>query len=251
MPMADAERLLIEVTVAAPVDAVWRALRDPAEIRRWFGWDYDGLDGEIHLIFEEGAQASEPDRVIRWSHGDQFTLLARGDHTVVRLTRAAPAEGDWSGVYDDVDEGWVAFVHQLRFALERHPAEDRRTLYLTGHAREPGATLLDRLGLGASADADGRYEAAGTPDGKLSGEVWFRSGNLTGLTVDAFGDGLVVVTTSTAEARPPHGGGSMTLTTYGLDDASFDRLRRRWTGWWNAHYDATDSETGGDQAQRP
>jgi uncharacterized protein YndB with AHSA1/START domain len=56
--MADAERLLIEVTMAAPVDAVWRALRDPAEIRRWFGWDYDGLDEEIRLILEEGAEAS-------------------------------------------------------------------------------------------------------------------------------------------------------------------------------------------------
>ena len=44
--------VVAEVVIAAPADAVWRALREPAEIRRWFGWDYDGLDAEIEFIFE-------------------------------------------------------------------------------------------------------------------------------------------------------------------------------------------------------
>ena len=32
------EPVRIEVTVAAPVEEVWRALRDPAQLRRWHGW---------------------------------------------------------------------------------------------------------------------------------------------------------------------------------------------------------------------
>ena len=49
--MSESDRVLIEVVVAAPIEIVREALRDPAEIRRWFGWDYAGLDEEIALIF--------------------------------------------------------------------------------------------------------------------------------------------------------------------------------------------------------
>ena len=38
----------------------------------------------------------------------------------MRVTRAAPA-GSWDGVYDEVNEGWLTFVQQLRFYLERNP----------------------------------------------------------------------------------------------------------------------------------
>jgi hypothetical protein len=39
--------MLIEVALPVPVDEVWAHLREPALIRRWFGWDYDGLEREI------------------------------------------------------------------------------------------------------------------------------------------------------------------------------------------------------------
>ena len=45
------EPVLFEVVIAAPADTVWRALRDRSEVRRWFGWDYDGIDDEIEMIF--------------------------------------------------------------------------------------------------------------------------------------------------------------------------------------------------------
>ena len=45
----------VEVTVDAPRDTVWRALTEPEQIRHWFGWDYDGLEDEIRLIFVEHA----------------------------------------------------------------------------------------------------------------------------------------------------------------------------------------------------
>ena len=76
--MSESDRVLIEVVVAAPIETVWKALRDPAEIRRWFGWDYAGLDEEIALIFGSGATALEDERVIRFDGmSDRFELAPR------------------------------------------------------------------------------------------------------------------------------------------------------------------------------
>jgi hypothetical protein len=116
--------VICEVVVAAPADAVWRALRDPAEIRRWFGWDYDGLDAEIQQIFVDEATADDAARAVDFGEGGAIALEEQGDRTAVRVTRPAPAGQDG---FDEINEGWITFVQQLRFYLERHPGEDRRT----------------------------------------------------------------------------------------------------------------------------
>ena len=121
--------VIVEIEIAASADAVWRALRDPAEIRRWFGWEYDehgGLDEEIQVIFFQESTADDDARVLDGGPGGVIALEDRGDSTVVRVTRAAPA-GSWDGVYDEVNEGWRTFLQQLRFYLERHPGQERRT----------------------------------------------------------------------------------------------------------------------------
>ena len=53
----------------------------------------------------------------------------------MRVTRAAPA-GSWDGVYDEVNEGWLTFFQQLRFYLERHPGQERRTLHVEAGGEE-------------------------------------------------------------------------------------------------------------------
>ena len=144
--------VIVEVVTAAPVETVWRALRDPAEIRRWFGWDYEGLEDEIRYIFAEASTADDEARVLDGGPGGTIALEAQGDRTVVRVTRPAP-QGD----YDEVDEGWLTFVQQLRFYLERHPGRDRRTVHVA-----------------------------------TSGEEWFRSENQVGYVRD---DGSLVIRT--------------------------------------------------------
>jgi uncharacterized protein YndB with AHSA1/START domain len=209
------DRVAVEVAVAAPREMVWRALRDPVEIRRWFGWDYDGLDAEIEGIFlseAARASASEAEGVLD-TGGGRFELAADGEATLVRVVM--PDGGD-----EAVVEGWITFVQQLRFALERHHGQDRDTLYL--RADPPDALGLDALaGLGAGE----RYTATVATGDELEGAVWFRSEHQLGLTVDAWGDGLLVV------GAPPSGG-SAVLTTYGLDARELEALRERWTASW-------------------
>ena len=123
--------VIVEVTIAAPAADVWRALRDPDQIRRWHGWDYEGIEDEIRQIYFDESRASENDRTLETGAG-RFELEPLTDTTTrVRLTRAAPAgEDDWHGIYDEINEGWLSFTQQLRFYLERHRDEERRTLHV-------------------------------------------------------------------------------------------------------------------------
>ena len=127
--------VIVEVVIEAPIETVWRALRDRAEIKRWFGWEYDGFDEEIEFIFFKASTADDTDHVLDGGPGGRIALEDRGDQTVVRVTRAAPA-GSWDGVYDEVNEGWLTFIQQLRFYLERHPGQDRRTVHVATSGEE-------------------------------------------------------------------------------------------------------------------
>jgi uncharacterized protein YndB with AHSA1/START domain len=152
--------VIFEVVVAARVDDVWRALREPSEIRRWFGWDYDehgGLDEEIDQIFMRESTPDDAERVLDAGEGGVISLEERGDATVVRLTRAAPAGQDgWDGIYDEINEGWLTFFQQMRFYLERHAGQERRTVHIAtedgeewfrsenqaGYVREDGSLVI-------------------------------------------------------------------------------------------------------------
>lgn len=224
--------------MAAPEDAVWRALREPAELRRWFGWDAPGLAEEIEDIFESHALPAEDERVLRFDDiPDRFELQARGaNETLVRLI-GAPLDPD---AYDGMHEGWLGFMAQLRFALERHPGKNRRTLYLTGQTPSAGGdTVMAALGLPeleSAGSAGDDYEVRGD-DGQvaLAGEVWARSARQTAITVGG-GTGLLVATQLPAAVAPPNGGATAIITSYDLSDDEFQRVRQSWTSWWQTRF---------------
>ena len=165
----------IEVTVDAPRDAVWRELTEPDRIKHWFGWDYDGLDGEIKDIFVDQAQLDPPDRVGMGDHTIELVPVD-ANTTLIRVTKPGDLDAlEWKDVYGDIEEGWITFLHQLRYRLAVAPDASRRTIYRTGPAR-----LVD-----------------------LPGEPWHSSryqrgfvanGELAVLGVKPNGDGMLVVT---------------------------------------------------------
>ena len=192
--------IVAELTLPAQPDEVWRHLREPALISRWFGWDYEGLGHEIDVIFLQEARVDDRGHVLEWGdgmqEGDRIELEDLGVETRLRVTRGAPAEG-----YDDVAEGWITFAHQLRFAIERGGREPRRTLHLTAPAAVPGAAAL----------------AA-----ELPGAPWYRTEHQTGIVTR---DGLLVVW-----EKPSTGSAAMTLSRFGgaPDEAA-------WRAWWAEH----------------
>lgn len=240
----DRKQVIVDLTIAAPIETVWKALRDPAQIANWFGWDAPGLAEEIKFIFEDGAIADEARHVVEFSEWegsrDVVELTRVGDQTRLLLTRAGGAPVDWTGVYEDVTQGWINFFEQLRLALELHPGENRRTIFLSGSSKSGVGEPSSELGLGEAADlAPGQAYAVLLGTGhSASGKVWYQTHFQTALTVEQWGKGLLVVTDKGISANRPHGGGSVLLTTYGLGDSEFGVLEQRWSEWWSARYSA-------------
>ena len=225
----------IEVTIAAPVDTVWQALRDKETIRHWHGWDYDGLDAEIDLIYFTDGRADDGARTLDVQGGDLIRVEADGDGARVTLTRAPRGSNpDWDAYYTDITEGWITFLHQLKFAVERRPGAARCTLFFAG-SNESGLDAAAELGLPEGPTVEATL--VGEP---VKGEVWFRSAHQTGITVDAWGDGLLVVSSIAPGADKPDGAAMAVLSTYGLDDARLAEIKARWTPWWTARFPSTD-----------
>ncbi|MDX3004503.1 SRPBCC domain-containing protein [Kribbella solani] len=215
----------IVVTVAAPVDVVWDALRDKEKIRHWHGWEYEGaeggLDEEIDQIYF--THVVEDGTTLRLGNGDVFAVEPVEGGARITLTRAPlGADPDWDAYYDDVTEGWITFLHQLRFAVERHPDEPRHTLFYSGTAP------IARLGI-PNQPAGTTYELELFRQ-ELKGEVWYTTDHQTGLTVDAWGNGLLIVSHIPPGVQKPDGASMAILSSYG--DIDRDDLDARWQSGW-------------------
>jgi hypothetical protein len=163
-----ADREVVALDIAAPPDVVWLALRDPSEIPRWFGWDYEGLAAEIQQIFFDGVVEGGLDdvRTLAWPDGDAIAVAPFQGGTFLTITRrtrrgerggdgaergsdgASGSAGSGASVgaagaaastvpagtggastpFDEIDEGWTQFAQQLRYVVERNPQGRRRTV---------------------------------------------------------------------------------------------------------------------------
>ena len=194
----------VAVTVEAGRDEVWEAVTQPAVLPQWFGWDYDGLAAEIQQIFVDEATLLAPERM-GWADGSFLEVSGGDDRAEVRVSREGTGPRGPER-YDAIEEGWRAFLVQLRYLLSARPAGRRRTLYLTGET-----TGRQALGL-----ADGGWEQFGPR------VAW---------TVNTDGH-LLVVAGRVPLDRHEAARMEVTVSTFGLDDAAFVGLREEWTKRW-------------------
>lgn len=235
--------ILVEVTISAPIDTVWKAVRDPAQIREWFGWESETLADEIELIFGNPVVVDEAGHTLKFGEwegiADGFELLARGRETVLRVVRFGAVPDNWDDVYSDVREGWTTFAHQLRLWIERHHGEQRRTVYLSAPTPPGGPSLTEALDLAPLWDADANSShTSALPTESHEVVTAYRTGFQMGLHVPGWGGGLLVVTEMPADDKRPTRG-SLLLTTFGMDDEAADAFAQGWTQWWDARHPTT------------
>lgn len=235
--MVTAQDPVHSVVLPLPLQECWPYFREPALAREWHGWEYDGLAAEIQEIYVEDARLSEDHRTIALgSH--LFNFSETDGATRVDVHRAPlPEDSEWREHLPDIDEGWTSFLEQLRFKLERHPADERRTAFCSGTPRDPTESPVQLLGLGrvAGQEVGSEYRAMVGPGDSLTGNLWFRTQNQVGVTVDTWGDGLLIVSVG-HEGGPPYSSAQAMLTTYGLDEGAHRDLADRWREWWGGHY---------------
>ncbi|MET9251351.1 SRPBCC domain-containing protein [Nonomuraea sp. NPDC003709] len=211
--MSHQKRPLVELTVNARQDAVWRAVSTPEGLHEWFGYDYDashtaparpatGLAEEIRS-FVDDSELHPPERVA-FDDGTELTLTADDTRTVVRLVVPNLEGADWQDLYGGVAEGWRFYLEQLRFYLDRAPSGRRRTIYLAGQAT--GAQVIEIIGPGT------RWHEAGIVNDE---------GHLVSVGADP--------------ADPQPAQVNVIVSTYGLDDGDFAALRDRWAARWQAN----------------
>jgi hypothetical protein len=194
----------VDVTVDAGRDEAWESVTQPAVLHQWFGWDYDGLDAEIRQIFVDQATLWAPERM-GWVDGSSLEVTGDDDHARVRVWREGNGPGGPER-YDAIEEGWRSFLVQLRYLLSARPAGRRRTLYLTGETTGRQALTLAESG-------------------------WERFGPRVAWTVDGE-ESLVVVAGRVPLDRHEAARVEVTVSTFGLDDATFEARREEWTKRW-------------------
>lgn len=180
------EGVRIEITVAAPVDEVWQSFRDKDKLRHWHGWDLPELDAEIDDIYFQKAEEDGTTLIVQ-GH-DTFTLTPIAEGTRVVLTRAPKGTSpEWDDYYDDITEGWITFLHQLKFAHEFQPGVARRTVFWDREVSLP-----------------------------VSGKPFFESAHQRGVVVQEWGPGLLITSSKMTIA-----------TTYGFSDDELEALRQK------------------------
>jgi hypothetical protein len=226
----------LSVRINADAQQIWVMLREPSLLAQWHGWNYGdgGLAEEIQQIYFTDATEQEDHLGLTLGSGDLFILEPVGDGTRVSIRRAPVAEdSDWAQFDADITEGWISFLHQLRFALERHPHGARQTTFLSGATGTSGS-ILDRLGLADLPDIGAPYRVMAATGEELSGKVWYRTERQLGLTVSRYadhGDGLLIVADQPPAEGRPDGGTMVIVSSYGLGAHDLAQLRGRWDTW--------------------
>ncbi|MEE2522547.1 SRPBCC domain-containing protein [Pseudarthrobacter sp. J75] len=230
----------LSVVINADARQVWEMLREPAKVAQWHGWDAETLPAEIDEIYFGSDVVEAPDHTSVTLHGgDVFELEPVATGTLVKVTRGGvDHDSEWAAWDEDITQGWLTFLQQLRFALERHPHGKRHTLFFD--FPDGSGSAIEKLGLAETPKPGEAYELTLATGEEISGKVWYRDQHQVGLTVHSYaehGDGLLIVADKPVlEDVRPDGGAMVIASTYDLGAHQLESIQSRWDGWRAENY---------------
>ena len=152
-----------EITIAAPVDAVWRALTDAEELTRWFpprARVEPGAGGTLWRGWQSGEEVEE--RIDRWEPNahlrsvgrtgawknivtDYHLTTSRGE-TILRVVSSGfGTDAEWDALFDAFGGGWDFELRGLRHYLEHHRGAPRLVALARGSRPATAAASWQRL----------------------------------------------------------------------------------------------------------
>ena len=232
----------LSVEIAAPVEAVWRAITEGDAVASWFAPMASAEPGEGgHLTVSWGGGAEWTSWITIWephSHlrlvdqlpeeaAEQGFVMAydyhlenRGGKTLLRLVNSGlSTEASSDDTVHMMENGWRVFLWNLKHFVERHP-NTRRTMiserpWVTGTREEVWDTIFGKDGLGTVPN--------GSPDGQP-----FR------LVLD---DDVALEGTVVLSDRPWAFAGKLTSANDGVLHVEMEGMGERWKmGVWLSAY---------------
>jgi uncharacterized protein YndB with AHSA1/START domain len=245
--------------VAAPAEAVWKAITEGEELTRWFCLEAtceEGVGGKHHFDWGGGAKGShvitawEPGKHLRTEtlrtdlskpegsepYAIDWFLEHEGGVTRIRMVASGFGEGPgWDHEYDGTFHGWDMFHKTMKHYLEHHRGQASANVALFAMLAVPTAEAWDRLmgpdGLGLEGSPDelsvgAPFRFATSKGDVLAGEV--RSlvpGKTFSAMVESLNKAILNIELS---AMPGHGNFLyLAMTTWGLPRADVDALKAR------------------------
>lgn len=165
--MADEKKVVAEVSIDADTAAVWKALSEGEELRKWFPLDArvtPGAGGSVWFSFGEGMDWEspiaiwEPNRHLRTADPEpskiavDYFIESRGGETVLRIVQSGFGDDAWDDEIDTLNSGWRTFAETLKHYLERHRGQERAMAYFRHPAvqmtrAEAFPRMLEALGV--------------------------------------------------------------------------------------------------------
>lgn len=243
------------VEIAAPVEAVWKALTDAEELARWFPLEarvVPGPQGKVFLSWGADCEGEAP--ISAWEENrhlqiaeqspggtamaQDYYLEARGGVTVLRFVHSGFGAGaDWEqDYYDSLENGWGFMFINLRHYLERHPGRPRLVAWPRVKTALNRAAAWQRLAgpQGPFGDGIGKLRAGGRYALRaVTGDAF--EGTLLVLdpprkligTVEAMNDALVWVNVE-GGAAAGHCEVYLWLSAYAVPQKDVDSFTARW-----------------------
>jgi uncharacterized protein YndB with AHSA1/START domain len=183
------------VEINAPADAVWRALTQGEELKRWFPLDArvtPGEGGGVWLSWGEGSEWESPIeiwkpnehlRTVDTMPGEEgaaptriavdYIIEGRGGTTTLRLVHSGFSAATLDDEIETMGAGWATFLANLKHYLEQHPGEPRTVAFyrhpvVAVPRAEAYARVMKALGIVMRGD---RYVADTSFGAHFEGEV--------------------------------------------------------------------------------
>jgi uncharacterized protein YndB with AHSA1/START domain len=167
-----------KIEIEASTEAVWKALTEAEELKRWFCVEArvePGAGGSVWVSWGPGLEGSS--RIESWEPGRQlrtvledyrpagagegvvpsrvavdYYLEGQGGTTLLRVVHSGFGFGPgWDEEYEGTKRGWPVFLKTLKHALERHPGEPSRQITVmrqfAGTQAEAWARLVGPAGI--------------------------------------------------------------------------------------------------------